>query len=83
MQLLSEDKLVWSPIVANSGMNRERNSSGINSYEKELKFKPEVYLESKIKECGQSSWLDLCCGEGKALIQTAHYFHDIGLQEKK
>jgi ubiquinone/menaquinone biosynthesis C-methylase UbiE len=81
MQLLSEDKLVWSPTVANSRMNRKRTSSGINSYEKEFKFKPEVYLESKIKESGQSSWLDLCCGEGNALIQTAHYFYDKGIQE--
>ncbi len=35
MHLLPEDKLQWSPIVANSRMNRERNSSGINSYEQD------------------------------------------------
>jgi ubiquinone/menaquinone biosynthesis C-methylase UbiE len=80
MQLLPEDKLVWSPIVANSGMNRERNSSGINSYEKEFHFKPEIFLESKIKESGQSSWLDLCCGQGNALLQTAIYLYGHGLQ---
>jgi len=61
-------------------MNRERNSSGINSYEKEFKFKPEVYLESKIREFGQASWLDLCCGYGKALIQTAAFFYKLGRQ---
>jgi ubiquinone/menaquinone biosynthesis C-methylase UbiE len=80
MQLLSEDKLVWSPIVANSRMNRERNASGINSYEQEFKFKPATYLAEKIKAFGKSSWLDLCCGQGNALIQTAAYFADKGLQ---
>lgn len=79
-KLLPEDRLIWSPIVVNSRMNRERNSSGINSYEQEFKFKPEEYLASKIKEFGQASWLDLCCGNGKALIQTAEYFHKLDLQ---
>lgn len=81
MELLPEDKLVWSPVVANSRMNRERNASGINSYEQEFKFRPETFLESKIKESGQSSWLDLCCGQGKALQQTASYFYKRGIQE--
>lgn len=82
MQLLPEEKLIWSPIVANSRMNRERKASGINSYEKEFKFKPEMYLELKIKEQGQTSWLDLCCGQGNALIQTAGYFLTHDLQNK-
>lgn len=82
MQLLPEDKLIWSPIVANSRMNRERNSSGMNSYEKEFKFRPEVFLESAIEKWGHSSWLDLCCGQGNALLQTAKYFYDTGLQDK-
>ncbi|OQP46210.1 methyltransferase domain-containing protein [Niastella populi] len=81
MQLLSEEKLVWSPTVANSRMNRERNSSGINSYEQELKFKPEEFLLSKIKELGNASWIDICCGQGKALIQTSNYFYKLGLQD--
>ncbi len=82
MQLLPEDKLIWSPIVANSRMNRERKASGMNSYEKEFKFKPESFLESKMKEFGHASWLDLCCGEGNALIQTASWFYKLRLQEK-
>jgi len=81
MQLLPEDKLIWSPIVANSRMNRERNSSGINSYEKEFKFNPEKYLELKIKESGSASWIDLCCGLGNALQQTAAYLFDKGLRQ--
>ena len=81
MQLLSEEKLVWSPTVANWRMNRERNSSRINSYEQELKFKPEEFLLSKIKEHGSASWVDICCGQGKALIQTADYFRKMELQD--
>jgi len=80
MNLLPEEKLIWSPTVVNSRMNRERNASGVNSYEKEFKFKPEEYLSAKITESGQASWLDLCCGQGKALIQTAEYFDKRGQQ---
>jgi len=61
-------------------MNRERNASGINSYEKEFKFKPEEFLATKISESGKASWLDLCCGVGNALIQTANYFDKRGQQ---
>lgn len=82
MQLLSDEDLVWSPIVANSSMNRGRYASGINSYEKEFKFKPELLLEENIKAYGQTSWLDLCCGEGNALIQAAAYLSNKNLQEK-
>ncbi|GAB2842287.1 class I SAM-dependent methyltransferase [Ferruginibacter profundus] len=81
MKLLPENKLVWSPVVVNSRMNRERNSSGINSYEQEFKFRPEEYLASKVKESGHASWLDLCCGHGNALIQTARYFEKYGNQD--
>lgn len=82
MKLLPEENLIWSPIVVNSRMNRERNSSGVNSYEQEFKFRPEEFLETKIIEFGHASWLDLCCGQGKALIQTAEYFSKLDLQEK-
>jgi SAM-dependent methyltransferase len=81
MALLSEDQLIWSSIVANSSMNRKRQASGINSYEQDLKFEPEIFLEEKIKLSGIASWLDLCCGEGYALIQTAHYFYAKGMQQ--
>jgi len=76
MNLLSDEKLIWSPIVANSRMNRERNASGVNSYEREFKFKPESFLEEKLNESGYASWLDICCGQGKALYQTAEYFQN-------
>lgn len=80
MNLLPEAQLIWSPTVANSRMNRERNASGVNSYEQEFKFKPEVYLAAKIATYGRASWLDLCCGRGNALIQTARHFEQLGQQ---
>jgi hypothetical protein len=55
MQLLPEEKMVWSPVGANSRMNRSRNASGINSYEKEFLFNPEDYLLSTIKSKGNAT----------------------------
>jgi len=71
MKLLTEEKLILSAVVANNRMNRERNASGVNSYEKDLRFHPERYLQEYIDRFGQVKWLDLCCGEGKALLQCA------------
>jgi SAM-dependent methyltransferase len=82
MKLLSENELVWSWVVANSKMNRKRNASGVNSYEKELKIKPEIFLEEHIHQFGAVKWVDICCGEGKALIQAAEYLATKGLQDK-
>lgn len=80
MPLLSEDKLIWSPIVANCRMNRERNAIGINSYEQELGFDPIAFLKERVQLAGSASWLDLCCGEGRALHQAAQYFHQLQMQ---
>jgi SAM-dependent methyltransferase len=82
MKLLAENELIWSWVVANSKMNRERNASGVNSYEKELKFRPEEFLEKHIQQYGQVKWLDLCCGQGKALIQTGEWLFSKGLRDK-
>ena len=82
MKLLAENELIWSWVVANSKMNRERNASGVNSYEKELKFRPEEFLEKYLQQYGQVKWLDLCCGQGKALIQTGEWLFNKGLQDK-
>jgi SAM-dependent methyltransferase len=80
MPLLPEDKLIWSPIVANCRMNRERNANGINSYEQELGFDPIAFLAARIAVTGNAAWLDVCCGEGRALHQTAQHFYQLGLQ---
>lgn len=82
MKLLAENELIWSWVVANSKMNRERNASGVNSYEKELKFRPEEFLEKHIHQNNHVKWLDLCCGQGKALIQTGEWLFSKGLQDK-
>lgn len=79
--LLPESKLVFSPVVVNSRMNRERKASGINSYEKEIKFKPEDFLLEKIKQQGFVKWLDVCCGKGNALIQCALFLEQNNLQQ--
>lgn len=78
MPLLSETALHWSPVVANSVMNRERGASGVNSYEKELKLAPASYLEALLRHQGRAAWLDLCCGVGNALVQTAEHFQRRG-----
>lgn len=82
MQLTPDDQLIWSPTVANSRMNRSRNASGINSYEQEFKFKPEQFLENTIAEKGSGAWLDICCGEGRALLQAAQYFNNKNYLQK-
>lgn len=74
--------MIWSPIVANNRMNRKRKASGINSYEKELKFKPEEYLDTCLEQKTHVKWLDLCCGEGNALLQYARAVSDEGRQDR-
>jgi SAM-dependent methyltransferase len=60
----SDVELEASSVVANSAMNRERQLSGVNSYARELGFDPAAWLA----EHAATSWLDLCCGTGRALI---------------
>lgn len=72
--LLDSRALQFSPIVANSLMNRERNCSGGNSYRKELFFDILEYLPIRSSAQKQTAWLDLCCGSGKALIEAARIF---------
>ncbi|OON68507.1 hypothetical protein [Hymenobacter sp. CRA2] len=75
MALLSEEQLIWSPVVANSAMNRLR---GANRYAQALKLAPESYLGALLRQFGQAAWLDLCCGAGNALRQTAEHFQRLG-----
>jgi SAM-dependent methyltransferase len=81
MQLLKESELIWSDVVANNNMNRKRKASGINSYEKDLKFKPEAFLNACLEQQGHVKWLDLCCGEGNALLQYANELASKQMQE--
>ena len=69
--LVGETELEKSGVVANSRMNRERALSGVNSYEKELGINPLALIREQLERFGRTSWLDLCCGSGKALIEAA------------
>jgi len=79
--LLNKDQLEWSPIVANNSMNRERQAIGINSYEKDIGLNPLDFLLKK-QEQKSVRWLDLCCGKGNALIQSAKILEEKGLSKK-
>ena len=60
-------------MVANNAMNRERQLSGVNSYARELGFDPMDVLAARLDQLGPAgrvSWLDLCCGSGRALLQA-------------
>ena len=63
-----------SSIVANSLMNRSRKCFGGNSYQKELSFDIPGFLKSRAYGEKQTAWLDICCGEGNALIEAANVF---------
>lgn len=79
MKLLNEETLKWSAIVANCNMNRKRNLIGVNSYRKDIQFDIADYLKNKINIKGSASWMDLCCGEGKAIIQASEIFIELEL----
>jgi SAM-dependent methyltransferase len=67
--LLDDDALAVSPVVANRDMNRERQLAGVNSYTRELGFNPVDLLAGLPGD--DVAWLDLCCGNGRALTQAA------------
>jgi SAM-dependent methyltransferase len=71
MKLLNQSALESSSVVANTTMNRERRCTGSNSYARELQFDPLEFLRERLASQAQATWLDLCCGSGKALIEAA------------
>jgi SAM-dependent methyltransferase len=75
MHLLGEDELERSAVVANCRMNRERNLLGSNGYDRELGFDPLAFLKANSVADHSVTWLDLCCGSGRALIQAAEIVH--------
>lgn len=70
-RLLDAVALERSETVANSYMNRERNLSGVNSYEADLGLDPLKFLVRILERQRDATWLDLCCGTGRALVQAA------------
>jgi ubiquinone/menaquinone biosynthesis C-methylase UbiE len=69
--LLDRPGLERSEFVANARMNRERNLSGANSYEKDLGLAPLGFLTDILERKSDAAWLDLCCGAGRALLQAS------------
>ncbi|CRK56250.1 hypothetical protein [Alloactinosynnema sp. L-07] len=59
--LIDDTALALSSVVANNAMNRGR---GLESYRRELGFDPIAMVRDR-------GWLDLCCGEARALIDAA------------
>jgi SAM-dependent methyltransferase len=82
MNLLTDDTLERSHVVANCRMNRERNLIGSNGYSKEIGFNPLEFVRERVTEGRKAAWLDLCCGTGNALIEAARIIQDDGLAEK-
>src|SRR3954463_3343953 len=71
MDLLGDDELERSAVVANCRMNRVRGLTGSNGYGVEIGFDPLNFLRVRMAESREAAWLDLCCGSGKALIEAA------------
>lgn len=71
IELLDNDDLEKSGVVANCRMNRERQLTGTNGYERELRFNPLDFLRATHATSGTARWLDLCCGSATALIEAA------------
>ncbi|MGB0525105.1 MAG: class I SAM-dependent methyltransferase [Flammeovirgaceae bacterium] len=81
MKLLTKEELIWSPVVANNAMNRERGVTGVNSYCKELKFNCLQFLEERVIFAHEPvRWVDLCCGKGRALTDAHRYFQKKTMQ---
>jgi SAM-dependent methyltransferase len=82
-ELLDDDVLAASAVVANCAMNRERQLTGVNSYARELGFDPVELLTAALADPKRGStsvaWLDLCCGTGRAVIQAAERMVRAGL----
>jgi len=71
IELLDNDDLEKSGVVANCRMNRERQLTGSDGYERELRFHPLDFLRSVYATSGKARWLDLCCGNATALAEAA------------
>jgi len=63
-------------------MNRERQLAGVNSYARELGFNPLDRVRARAVQGQHGSWLDLCCGTGRALLQAAYQLRRDGLDDR-
>ena len=72
-------ELSCSAVAANNRMHRARRLTGRGGYEWELGFDVVSFLEWRARTRGAAAWLDLCCGEGRALIDAADRFAAQGM----
>ena len=80
--LVTEEALESSAVIANCRMNRERGILGKNSYTADLFFNPLEFLGQRFSHNRSVAWLDLCCGTGKALIDAADHFRQKGVADR-
>ena len=71
-EYIDDVALERSSIVANNRMNRERQATGTNGYETDLELNPIAYLQGRLTDSSRRkpSWLDLCCGRGRAICEV-------------
>jgi SAM-dependent methyltransferase len=82
MPLLDDTALEASSVVAHRFMNRERELRGGNGYAREIGLDPFDYLTTCLQRRAHPRWLDLCCGSGRALIQTAELAREAGVADR-
>ena len=82
LKLLGNEALERSAIVANRRMNRERGLVGGNGYAKDLGINPLEWLLVELTSASKVSWLDLCCGSGKALVEASLRIRELGLANR-
>jgi hypothetical protein len=75
--MLTDHELLASSVVANSTMNRGRGLSGVNSYERELRFDILKFLQERVSLNGRAVCDDACCGEGRALLAAARFLQSV------
>lgn len=78
--MLELSELDTSDVVANNSMNRERQLTGSNGYETDLRFNLVEYISHRLQQYERVVWVDLCCGEGRALLEAGQCFHKEGEQ---
>lgn len=81
MNLIGDDQLAGSWVVANRDMNRDRALSGRDGYTRVLGADIAGVLAARLAESPNRTvrWLDLCCGRGSALLEAVSLLRARGL----
>jgi SAM-dependent methyltransferase len=82
-ELLDDAELEHSTVVANCVMNRDRRLVGSNGCARELGVDPLTILRAQLARATyRVSWLDLCCGSGRALVEALDVLRRQGLADR-